>query len=101
MYKELHAEYGERGVKIISISMDGEENLEAVKEFVAEYQIPYTNLMDDEIVSLNYQAAGLPATYVLDGEGNLVKNYVGAKPKRILVELLDGLLADGVGEVGS
>ena len=101
MYKELHAEYGGRGVKIISISMDGEENLDAVKEFVAEFGIPYTNLMDDEDVSMRYQAAGLPATYVLDGEGNIVKQFVGAKPKRILVELLDGLLADGVVEAGS
>ena len=97
MYKEIHAEYGGKGVKIISISMDGEENLDAVKEFVAEYGIPYTNLMDDEEVSMQYQAAGLPATYVLDGEGNIVKNYVGAKPKRILVELLDGMLAGGAG----
>ena len=101
MYKEIHAEYGGRGVKIISISMDGEENLEEVKKFVAKYEIPYTNLMDDEVVSLDYQAAGLPATYVLDGERNLVKNYVGAKPKRILVELLDGLLAGGQVEAGS
>ena len=101
MYKELHAEYGERGVKIISISMDEQENLDAVKEFVAKYEIPYTNLMDDGVVSLQYKAAGLPATYVLDGEGNLIKNYVGAKPKRVLVELLDGLLANGAGVAGS
>lgn len=101
MFKELHAEYGGRGVKIISISMDGAENLDAVKEFVAEYDIPYTNLMDDEEVSQQYRAAGLPATYVVDGDGAIVKNYVGAKPKRILVELLDGLLAGDTGEAGS
>ena len=101
MFKELHAEYGGRGVKIISISMDGAENLDAVKEFVAEYDIPYTNLMDDEEVSQQYRAVGLPATYVVDGDGAIVKNYVGAKPKRILVELLDGLLAGDTGEAGS
>ena len=101
MYKELHAEYGPKGVTIISISMDGDENLEAVKEFVAQYEISYTNLMDDEQVSQQFQAAGLPATFVLDGEGNIIKNFVGAKPKRILVELLDGLLEGAAGEAES
>ena len=101
MYKELHAEYGGRGLKIISISMDGDENLDAVKSFVAKYEIPYANLMDDDEVSQQFQAAGLPATYVLDRRGRVVKSFVGAKPKRVLVELIDGLLADGSGEAGS
>jgi peroxiredoxin len=100
MYKELHAEYGDRGVQIISISMDDEEDLDAVKAFVSEYEITYTSLMDDGEVSLQYRAMGLPATYLMDQEGRIVKSFVGVKPKRVLVELIDGLLANGSGDAG-
>ena len=98
MYKELHAEYGDRGVRILAISMDNEEDLDAVKAFVAKYEITYTSLMDDGEVSRQYEAAGLPATYLLDQKGRMVKSFVGVKPKRVLVDLIDGLLASGVDE---
>ncbi len=100
MYKELHDEYGDRGVRIISISMDYEEDLNSVKEFVAKYEIQYTSLMDDGEVSRQYGAEGLPATYLIDQQGRMVKSFIGVKPKRVLVNLIEGLLADGAGEAG-
>jgi thiol-disulfide isomerase/thioredoxin len=97
MYKELHDEYAARGVQIIGISMDDEDNLEEVRKFVEKIGIEYQILMGTEEVSDAYAAPGLPATYVLDQDGNIVKSFVGAKPKKVLVELIEGLLNPGEG----
>jgi thiol-disulfide isomerase/thioredoxin len=95
MYKELHNEYAAKGVEIIGISMDDESNLEKVRQFVGKLGIEYMILMGTEDVSDAYQAVGMPATYVLDQEGNIVKSFVGTKPKQVLVELIEGLLNHG------
>jgi peroxiredoxin len=95
MYKELHDEYAARGVQIIGISMDDEDHLERVREFIEKIGIEYEILMGTEEVQDAYEVPGLPATYVLDQEGNIVKSFVGTKPKKVLVELIEGLLDHG------
>ncbi len=97
MYKELHDEYATAGVQIIGISMDDEDHLERVREFIEKIGIEYQILMGTEEVREAYEVPGLPATYVLDQDGNIIKSFVGAKPKKVLVELIEGLLSQGEG----
>lgn len=93
MYKELHAEFGDRGVTILALSRD-DEGPEVVREFVEEYDIPYVNLLADENLADEFGVVGLPHTFVVDGEGRIVKYFVGPKPKRVLVEWIEKLLAE-------
>jgi|GEM_PF-2336389 len=98
MYKELHAEYADKGVQIIAISMDDEENAELVRKFNREHGIEYLSLLGNEDTSADYEVMGLPATYVIDQQGTIVKSFVGPKPKKVLVGLIEGLLDDGGSE---
>lgn len=97
MYKELHAEFGDRGVTILALSRD-DEGPDVVREFVEEYDIPYTNLLADERLAEEYGVVGLPQTFVVDAEGRVVKYFVGPKPKRVLVEWIEKLLAAEAGD---
>jgi peroxiredoxin len=90
MFKELHQLYGERGFAIIAISDESEK---IVKEFVAEHEIVYTNLVDPGEVSTQYEIISLPTAFLVDGEGRIVETFRGPKPRKILeskiLELLD------------
>lgn len=90
MFKELHQTYGEQGFAIVAIS---DENAEIVKEFVEAKEIPYTNLVDPGEISQDYGVVSLPTAFLVDGEGRIVEEFRGTKPRRILEarirELLD------------
>ena len=90
MFKELHQTYGEQGFAIIAIS---DESAAIVKKFVEENELPYTNLVDPGDVSAQYQVVSLPTAFLVDGEGKIVEEFRGPKPRRILEgkirELLD------------
>jgi thiol-disulfide isomerase/thioredoxin len=94
MYQELHAEYPPEQVRIVAISID-DEGAEVVKPFVEKYGIEYLNLIADEQVRKDYPMPGVPTTYVIDREGNVVKMFVGPKPKQALVELIDRIRSEG------
>ena len=90
MFKDLQQLYGEKGFKILAIS---DENAEIVRGFVESEAIPYTNLVDPGEVSTTYGVVSLPTAFLLDREGNIVEEFRGTKPRRILEgkirELLD------------
>ena len=89
MLKELHAEYGDQGLAIISIA---DETADELQPFVDEHDIDYVNLVGNEQVNLAYGVLGLPTAYLVDREGRIVEFFVGAKPRRILEEKIRELL---------
>lgn len=90
MLTELHRTYGERGFTLLAIS---DENAELIAEFVAEYGVPYLNLVDPGEVSREYQVTSLPTAFLVDREGRIVEAFRGTKIRKVLeariVELLD------------
>ena len=89
MLNELQASYGERGFQILAIS-DEEEQL--IREFVEEHGVEYTNLIGTEEVAEAYGVLGLPAAYLLDGEGRVVESFIGPKPRSVLAKKIEALL---------
>ncbi len=85
-FKELYGRYRDRGFEILAISMD-EDGPEVVRSFVEREGIPYTNLMGDEETAEAFGGVlGLPATFLIDGEGRIVESWVGGVPKRVFEE---------------
>ncbi len=91
MLKDLYAQYKDRGVELIAVSLD--DDADAVRAFVREHDIPYPNLMADAAVQAAYRPVGVPATFIIDRDGTLVESMVGAKPRRALEEEITRLLA--------
>jgi len=71
----LQSLYEERkgdGLEIVGISMDTGDAAELVGEFVGEYGVTYTILLDPQMRGMElYQVLGLPATFLIDREGTL------------------------------
>ena len=89
MLNELQESYGDRGFQVVAIS---EEEADVIRDFVDEFGVEYLNLVGTEEVSEAYGVLGLPAAYLLDGEGRVIKSFIGPKPRRVLVEKIESLL---------
>ena len=89
MLNELQADYRDRGLLILAIT---DEESEVVREFVEKYGVEYLNLIGTEETAEAYGVLGLPAAYLLDPEGRVVKTFLGPKPRRALVEQIEALL---------
>ncbi len=91
MLNDLQADYGDQGLLILAIT---DEETEVVRDFVQEYGVEYLNLIGTGETAEAYGVLGLPAAYLVDAEGRIVKTFLGPKPRRVLVEQIEALLDD-------
>ena len=97
-FNELAKEYGDRGLVVLGISLD-REGVRAVKEFRKKYPIDYRVVMGNNEVARAYslylppeQRGGIPFTFVIDREGMIRHSFVGYRPKKVFVEVVEPLL---------
>lgn len=93
MFKELHETYADRGLVIVGLSSD--EDVEEVREFVAEHDLPWVNALASDDVRQQYKVLGLPQTVLIDADGRIAKRFnTGVVPKAVLVEWIEKLLPE-------
>jgi len=73
--ERLHREYGDKGLKILAISVD-EGGIDKVRKFVADYKITYPVLKGTDDVSSRYQVRMIPALFLVDKQGIIRKQYL-------------------------
>jgi peroxiredoxin len=74
--ERLHTQYGGKGLTVLAIALD-EGGWDGVKAFAEERKISYTVLRGTENVSSKYMVRLIPATFLIDKEGNIRKQYMG------------------------
>ena len=72
----LANEYRGKGVEVAGVSLD--EDLTAVREFVAEYHISYPILLPSNTAYLPTTVESIPVSLLYDRHGRLAKRYNGA-----------------------
>lgn len=69
-YKELHAKYAAKGLKILSINIAANDPLPRVEAFQQKMQLPYPILYDSaQNVSQLYYVTGIPVNVIIDRKG--------------------------------
>ncbi len=69
-YKELHAKYAAKGLKILSINIAANDPLPRVEAFQQKTQLPYPILYDSmQEVSRLYYVTGVPVSVIIDRKG--------------------------------
>jgi thiol-disulfide isomerase/thioredoxin len=81
MLNALHDTYGEQGLEIIAVT---DESVELVEAFLDEHEMKYSNLIGTPEDAVNYEVMGLPTAFLIDGEGRIVEDFFGPKPKGVL-----------------
>ena len=65
---------------------------EAARAFLKRRGSAYPNLLDlDQRVAIDYGVAGVPETYVIDGQGRIARKFVGPVSAAALAEVLGSL----------
>jgi cytochrome c-type biogenesis protein len=77
--RTLHANYKDRGLEVIGISVDSDGSDDAIRSFLSEFKMDYTIWRDaNETVQATFRMAGVPTTFVIDRQGVLRWRSTGA-----------------------
>ncbi len=105
--QSLHEAYGDRGLRILGVSVDRRADRPAVVEFVEEFGVGYDIALDPDAVSRDvFHARGLPTSVLIDGNGVVSFSWIGPIPEgdptflRGLEAALERREASGAGDSG-
>ena len=76
--KALHEKYKDRGFTVLGVSLDV-RGKKAVGPFVRENNVPYPVLLTDGTPPDGYPVIGIPAAFLIDRQGRIVRQYLGPK----------------------
>lgn len=89
-------EMGQKGVIVLGVSVDTDDRkLQTVKTFVEKAGIPYVNIVDSDDLKIADAYGGIPsvpATFIIDRQGNVIQRLVGKRDKAELVNALQKAL---------
>ncbi|MDX9858458.1 MAG: TlpA disulfide reductase family protein [candidate division Zixibacteria bacterium] len=78
-FKQLYSEYRDKGVEILGLALDWKDNPETVRKFALENDMQWQMLMADRDTFANYKGTGVPTTFFLDKNGNVVAQFLGPR----------------------
>ncbi len=77
----LYRQFVDKDFVLIGISLDeGSNAVEAVKNFVNEFNMTYPIAVDTGEVSKKYQVTSIPTIFLIDKSQKIVKRYMGFSP---------------------
>lgn len=77
-------DYKDRGVIFIGVNIQDKE--EDALNYIREFDITYPNAPDPTgEVSIDYGVSGLPVTFFISRKGEIVRRWVGAIEKKVLI----------------
>ncbi len=97
----LHETFGPQGLKVIGVSVDDPGFEQRVRDFVKDKGITFEILSEGSgKIEDDYQALGIPATYLIGADGIIRKRIAGASDwnspvnRSLVAQLLDVPLPD-------
>ena len=87
----LYGHYRNRGFTIIGVSMDAMGH-KAVAPYVRKNKVPYPILVSGGVTPAGYLVPGFPTAFLIDGNGLIVRRYLGPKFYRELAKDIEDIL---------
>jgi len=86
-FNDFYQKYNSKGFEVLGVSLD-RGGVRTVVDFKKDNKIAYPVVIGDNSVTGNYQQFipvdqrnAIPFTFIIDRDGNIVKTYVGSRPK--------------------
>lgn len=78
---EMYEKFKGKNVELLGISVDkGGDAPSVVRAFLTERAVAYPVLLDNRNVNNSYGVSGIPAIFIIDKEGRVVKHFTGFIP---------------------
>lgn len=76
----IYETYQDEGLIIIAINMTFQDDQNALRDFVDEFELPFPVLLDEdgEITNERYGVLGVPMTFFIKSDGRIDTQYIGA-----------------------
>lgn len=76
--QELHEAHADEGLRVVGVSVDAEGEQESVRSFAKEFGMTYDVWLDpDQRVSDIFRLRGVPSTFLIGPEGELLWKHLG------------------------
>lgn len=76
--QRLHERFGDRGLRVLAVSVDAPGAGSAIRSFREELQLTFDIVHDREgSVQPAYQSTGVPETFLIDPQGTIRKKVIG------------------------
>jgi cytochrome c biogenesis protein CcmG/thiol:disulfide interchange protein DsbE len=89
--ERLYKSYAGKGLVVLGVSLD-EGGWDSVKGFAKESGITYPVLQGDEDVTGKYMIRSIPALFLVDKDGMIAKQYLGAGYEDVIEQDIRTLL---------
>lgn len=91
---EFHKERKDKDAIVLGVSIDGMEQIQLARDFVAVHKLPFVNLVAEPEVSVmakfdSARFVGTPTHYFYDPKGRLVGRKIGPLPRKDLEEFIE------------
>lgn len=87
---EAHAEYGN---DVLFVGVDVQDSQPSAKEFIETYGLDFQHFFDpDKAVPAAFGGFGVPITYFMSADGEILQTHTGILDERSLVEGIEALL---------
>ncbi len=98
LIERIHNQYKGKGMRVLSVNLDGDPYLDAVKGFIKQEKYSFGVLMDElqgEIFKISdpYNVAGTPVIYIVNKKGEIAYTKVGRVTAEELLAKVDEVLA--------
>jgi len=91
-FVELYAKYKDKGLEIVGVALDRGGEL-AVGPFAKQYGMNYIIVFGDRKITQKYGGIpGIPTTFIIDRDGNVVGKHIGYAPKEAFEGVIKKLL---------
>jgi thiol-disulfide isomerase/thioredoxin len=78
--QSLQSDYADLGLSVVTINLDTDQSL--AEEFLEDYDINFDVVLDPNgELAEQYQLVGMPSSFVLSRNGNLVASHTGFRQK--------------------
>jgi Peroxiredoxin len=79
--KRLHEEYSGKGVVFVTVAGSSGSSPSATAKFLRDHGVSWTAVYDERMsVFRLYGVTGTPTYFVIDRNGRIVKELIGARP---------------------
>ena len=76
--ERLYKEYGDKGLKLVAVSIDDYVSEDSIRSFARNYGMTFEILHDStHAIERQYQVTGYPETFVIGQEGTIRKKWIG------------------------